>query len=319
MNSSLLLLTLGASLIGLAAPLARMAEAPPNWIGIYRCGMAAVILLGMLFVKHRGQVKSLLQALSTPGLAHLLLTGFIFGVDMFFWHKAIQNAGAGISTVLGNTQVFYLALIGWLVNRERLTFLYWMSLLLTIVGIILMVGDLKMEGFPNYSNGIIYGLLVGICYASYTFAMSKTRLKTNGLGVLERLFWIMSMSALTLLCFEYLETLYFNSFGASSWDWSLLVTLNIPDLKMESYLWLLMLALVPQIVGWYWITKAVTEVSLSISGLVLVLQPVVSVLIGVLLLNESVEGLRILGVALTLIAIFLGTYKPRNKNLEVRN
>ena len=49
------------------------------------------------------------------------LAGAFFAADLVLWHNAIDQVGAGLATVLGNTQVVLVGLIAWLIWRERPT------------------------------------------------------------------------------------------------------------------------------------------------------------------------------------------------------
>ena len=54
------------------------------------------------------------------------LAGAFFAADLVLWHNAIEQVGAGLATVLGNTQVVLVGLIAWLlwrVQRGRTTWL----------------------------------------------------------------------------------------------------------------------------------------------------------------------------------------------------
>ena len=48
------------------------------------------------------------------------LSGAVFSIDLFCWHLSIDYVGPGLATILGNCQVFILALAGRLLYKERL-------------------------------------------------------------------------------------------------------------------------------------------------------------------------------------------------------
>ena len=50
-----------------------------------------------------------------------IIAGLFFAADLVAWHYAIQMVGAGLATVLGNTQVVFVAIAAWLFFGERLT------------------------------------------------------------------------------------------------------------------------------------------------------------------------------------------------------
>ena len=74
---------------------------------------------------------------------------------------------------------------------------------------------------------------------------------------------------------------------------------------------LALLAFVAQVLGWMLITKTLPKTPASRAGLILNAQPVVAVIAGDLILHEKLSLIQIVGAGLTLVAIYLGTYKKR--------
>src|SRR3972149_4181289 len=54
-------------------------------------------------------------------LAVLGLLGLFLALDLAVWHRSIELIGAGLATVLANTQIVFVGLIAWAVHRERPT------------------------------------------------------------------------------------------------------------------------------------------------------------------------------------------------------
>ena len=56
-----------------------------------------------------------------PRRARLIawMAGVFFAADLVLWHNAIEQVGAGLATVLGNTQVVLVGLLAWLLLGER--------------------------------------------------------------------------------------------------------------------------------------------------------------------------------------------------------
>ncbi|MCB0394082.1 MAG: DMT family transporter, partial [Bdellovibrionales bacterium] len=239
MKSNVISLLLGASIIGSAAPLAKLSNTPPNWVGILRCTFAGIALLILIFIQEKGAFSKVINRLSAPGISWLAFTGGVFGVDMFVWHKAIYNAGAGLSTVLGNTQVFYLTIVGLVVNKEKVRGQFWLALIVAIAGVYFLVGDIEVEGYPRYPFGVLCGLLTGVCYATFTYSLSRSKEKTKGLDPFGRLFIIMVGAAFTLWTLNAAEGIVHAT------------SILPPHLPIESIGWLVALAILPQIGGWY--------------------------------------------------------------------
>ena len=71
--------------------------------------------------------------------------------------------------------------------------------------------------------------------------------------------------------------------------------------------WLLLLALSSQVVGWLLISVSLPRLPAAVTSVLLTLQPVGSVILGVILLGEQPSGVQLLGVALVLSGLVLAT------------
>src|ERR687898_891552 len=71
------------------------------------------------------------------------LAGAFLAVDLLLWHHAIEAVGAGLATVLANTQVVLVGLVAWIVLRERPGATSLLAIPIAMTGIILFSGVLE--------------------------------------------------------------------------------------------------------------------------------------------------------------------------------
>ena len=221
--------------------------------------------------------------------AGFLLAGVVFGIDMIFWHQAILDAGAGISTILANTQVFYLMLLGHFFNKEKLGVKNIFSFILVMIGLKFLVGGITLEGYPHYFRGIIFALIGGVAYAIYTFLLSRRR-RDDSISSLILLFLIICGSS---------------GFISGAVQYGLDGEFYVPS--GIQWVWLLLCAVVCQVMGWIVISLNLTKIPISSSGLILLIQPVTAFIMGAILFNEPVNATKLLGAFITLFAIFYGS------------
>ena len=159
----------GTICIGFAPLLVRLCKLSPSLIGFYRCAIAAVILLTIqLFLKKTFPKNKVFYFITC-------LSGFIFAWDLFLWHQSVHLLGPGMSTILGNTQVFYLLLIGLVFYKEKITFKKLMIFLGAFIGILFILkGQMNFYTQDDFFYGVLYGLLTGLCYALYTTSLKKS-------------------------------------------------------------------------------------------------------------------------------------------------
>ena len=221
------------------------------------------------------------------------LAGFMFFIDLFVWHRSIMYAGAGLSTILGNTQVFFTAILGYLIFRERLSYKFFVAAFLAIVGIVLLVGVFSATHFSNvYIHGIIFGLITGVAYASYLITLKHTGRREVKPDFLTFVAWTSLFSAIFLGIASIFESGRF--------------------LPPTLYAWfiLFLLALIVQALGWWAIYSSLSYIEASRAGLILLLQPTLATDWGVIIFAEYLSISQVAGAVVTLGAIYYGsTYK----------
>lgn len=223
-----------------------------------------------------------------------VLAGFIFFLDLFFWHRSILYAGAGMATILANTQVFGTAVLSFLIFKERLTFKFFAAAVCAVAGVALLIGlGSEIEFSVRYLKGIAFGLLTGIVYANYIVVVKIAGQSESKPSFLTLMAWTSLFSALFLGVAGLLEKDRFMP----------------PDLF--SVFILFALALVAQALGWWAIASSLPKIAASRSGLALLLQPVLATVWGVFFFHEYLTPLQIVGGLITLVAIYAGSVRNR--------
>ncbi len=292
----MLYLLFGALCITTAPLLVKSISLGAAFIGFVRCLSGAIFLSWFLF-KDRDILITELKKWDIS--KWLLLAGFAFFADLYVWHNSIHIIGAGKSTVLGNTQVFYTSIMGYLIYHEKISQRLVFGSIMAIIGIVLLIWfeDANIKS-PQFDLGIIYGLLTGLFYSIYIFSLSKlSRHKSNKRSLSDS-------SKLAMVC--YISSLFL--LPASIIEGSFIIP------SLNDFLILLSLGFIAQFLGWLCIKKGLSSTPIAIGGLILLLQPTLATIFGVILFNESLVGIQILGLLLTIMGIALGTYKRSQKN-----
>jgi drug/metabolite transporter (DMT)-like permease len=288
-HQSLIMIAVGAVCISFAPILVKAVgneTLGPTGIGMYRCLIGA----GLLFLAaFRRRDRLLLPA---RVMKFLFLAGFIFFLDLFVWHRSIILAGAGMATILGNTQVFATAVLSLLLFGEKLTGRFLVAAVSAMGGVVLLVGIGSDVAFNDrYLQGIVLGLLTGLFYAAFLITVRQVG-RSREIGTnLVRIAWISLFAG----CFLGFAALLEGDLGPP------------PDMKTWSLLFLL--ALVAQSAGWVMIARSIPKVPGAVGGLLLLLQPVLASVWGALLFREHLEPAQIVGAIITLAAIYAGSIK----------
>ena len=224
----------------------------------------------------------------TMGL--MALAGVLFALDLWVWHRAIMLAGAGLATILGNTQVFITAILGIWVFKEKPGAGFGRAAFVAFIGVVLLAGiGGNVELTPDYLRGILYGLFTGLLYGSFIVTMRAAgRGSANERSANDRLFWFTLWSTLALFVPWFFETQALPGDGIAWWK-------------------AIGLALLAQALGWWAIGVSLPGVRTSLGGLILLLQPILASVWGVLFFDERWTALQLVGAMLTLGAVYYGS------------
>jgi len=293
----LLLLIFGAVCISFAPVFVKLVGAErlgPTAMGFWRTLFGGLILFGIASAQGRRLI------LSRRLYVFSLLAGFIFFLDLFFWHRSVIYIGAGMSTILGNTQVFMTAVISFLIFKERPLLRFWLSAISAIVGVTLLVGLATKEVVftEQYTRGVVFGLATGIVYAHYLITMRWASHREAAPDILVFMAWTSIFSAFFLGVSAAIES----------------APAIPPD--TASWLYLISLGLVAQGLGWWAITTSLAKTVASRAGLVLLLQPTLAMVWGVVMFSEQFTLTQGMGAVITLTAIYFGGLRSQKTEVE---
>lgn len=227
---------------------------------------------------------------SRAAMGLLLLSGLAFAADLFVWHRSVVLAGAGMATILGNTQVFVTAVLSTIFFREPLTWRFLGTATAALAGVTLLVGVGSDVAFtPDYLAGVGYGLATGAVYGVFLILLRGAGRRSRGVSSLAPLAWFSVYAAVFLGGAIAVERQPVAPPSAAAWAL------------------LLLLALIAQSLGWWAISKSVVRMRGSVAGLILLLQPVLATVWSVLLFGEKLRPLQVLGALVTLGAIYVGS------------
>ena len=166
----------GALAIAFSAILYRTADVSPETGAFFRCAYALPVLWVLVRLEERRLGPRPRQLRVTAWVA-----GAFFAADLLLWHHAIEAVGAGLATVMGNTQVVLVGLIAWVLFRERPGRSALAAIPIAMLGIVLISGALEEGAYgDNPPLGVVLGLLTAIAYSGFLLTLR------HGAGDLRR-------------------------------------------------------------------------------------------------------------------------------------
>lgn len=282
----------GAAMVSFTSVLVELTNVGPTVSAFYRMFFGGLILLGITVAK-RDRLWFGIKSLGIPFVCALL-----FSMDLFFWHRSINFVGPGLATILGNMQVFFVAVLAVLFLKEKLGWRLLVAIPFAVVGLFMIVQTGWGQEGGRVEMGVLYGLLTALSYALYILTLRKSQSAGYKLrySLIANMMWISLMSAAILATTVFVEP------GAH---------FGIPD---SQTLWALIgLGIAGQVLGWVFISKGLPHVNASVAGLALLLQPALAFMWDILFFNRPTTMLEYVGAAIVLGAIYLGATKKKGK------
>ena len=277
-------LACGAALISFAPVVVRLTPVTPTESAFFRTFFGGLMLAAWVLA-----TRAPVQRRSGMALAALVTAGVMFAADLAVWHRSIWYVGPGLATLLGNFQVFLLALVGILFYGERARWELLMAIPMAVVGLGLIIGFEWGALDEQYRWGIGFGLMTAVFYAAYILALRRARAASPSGSIVSDVMIVSFVSAAVL----------FAGAGVAG------EAVTLPDPRSA---WLLAAyALVAQVVGWLVIASSLPHVPASRVGLVLLLQPTLTFVWDVLIFSRPFGLQETVGATLAIVAIGLGS------------
>lgn len=261
----------------------KFAEVSPSTATVFRCLYGLPILALVGWYEHRR-----FGALPSRAVWLAVLAGVFFAGDLLSWHHAVDAVGAGLATVLGNLQVIVVGLIAWLVLKERPPRPVLLALPIVLVGVVLISGVIGKGAYgANPPLGVSLGIFTAICYAGYLLIIRR------GSNDLRRPAGPVAISTASTAVVAIVV-------GA------LLGELD-PIPAWPSHGWLALLGVTSQSIGYLIISISLPRLPAALVSIILLAQPVATVVLARVLLDEKPSIEQLLGVTLVVAGIAVAT------------
>jgi drug/metabolite transporter (DMT)-like permease len=272
---------LGAMCIAFSGIFFRFSGVSPSTATVFRCLYA----LPFLWLLAQREDRSLGPRSSRIRLVSLA-TGIFFASDLVLYHHGVEEVGAGLGTVIPNLQVVIVAIAGWLFLGERPDRRTSLALPIVAAGALLISGLLEHGAYgANPSLGVLFGLGAGASYAGYLLVIRQVnRDGRRPFGVL------FDASAATVVVAALI--------GVVGGDLDLVPT-------WPAHGWLIALAVISQVLGYGLINVSLPRLPAVVTSVLLLAQPVATLVLGEILLAEAASPLQLGGVALILGGVFV--------------
>jgi drug/metabolite transporter (DMT)-like permease len=278
-----LILPIGILAVATASIFIKLSDAPALIISMYR-----VVIASFLLAPVAGS-RRVWKAWGKKDLGWLLLSGILLSLHFVFWIASLKQTSVASSVVLVNSHPVFVGIGGWIFLKEKPGVPLICGIVLSLIGSgVIGYGDMAVSKEALAGDGL--ALLGAVSVAGYFLLGRKMRRDRD---LLSYIFPVYSASGLVLvlICLASRDPF----FGYSS----------------STYLYLLLLALVPQLVGHTTLNWALKYLPASMVAMTVLGEPVGSTLLAYLVFGEGLTVCKIAGGTILFAGILVAVNGKR--------
>jgi drug/metabolite transporter (DMT)-like permease len=283
-----------------------LVEASAIVIAAWRLTIASIILAPVAITRHRREITGLHRG----DFLLVLLSGIFLGLHFATWITSLKYTTVASSVVLVSTAPLWVALLSPFTIKEPIKRAVWLGLIITLLGVVVVfVSDsctLSGSGFtcPSLSTFVqgraflgdllaIAGAIAGACYL---LIGRKLRVHMSLVGYISLVY---GMAAVVLV-------IAMLAAGESPFGYSPMI-----------YLWMTLLAIIPQLIGHSSFNWALGYLSAAFVSITLLGEPIGSTILAYIFLDQKPTALKLFGGGLILVGIYIASRSEAGKAPEL--
>tara|TARA_B100001113_G_scaffold94307_1_gene75491 strand:+ start:524 stop:1420 length:897 start_codon:yes stop_codon:yes gene_type:complete len=281
-----ILLAFGAMLIGFAPIFVKWSMLSSSAIAFYRMSLTIPFLFILNYVINK---SFSFKVNNKKTILYAAFASLAFTTDLTLWHFSMTITSVSNATIIVNSAPIFVAILSFIIFKEKLSRGFLLSFLITYIGIIGLVYFSN-----NYINGKYLGdilcLIAAFFYGVYLLIIAKLG-KEKSINIIFYTTFFCCIFSIVPMIIEGGDIL-----PASSFEW-----VN-----------LLLLAVLCQLGGQYFITHAIGKISASNGSIGLLMQPITATILAAILFNEVLNTIQVIFVMVAMIGIYLARINLSN-------
>ncbi|MDN5920143.1 MAG: DMT family transporter, partial [Pseudonocardia sp.] len=278
----------GATVLSGTGVLVRLADVGAVTASFWRCVLALAVLVPLAVGEIRRHGR--------PGagiVGWAALSGVLLGTDFLLWTQSVLDAGAGIANVVLSVQVVAFPLLAWVVAGTSVPRRQLLAAPVLLAGIALAGGILGGDAaMPAPVRGAVLGAVAGLAYAGYLF-LNRDSARRSPAHLVTPVCVATVTAALTT-----------GVAGVATTG----IAVSMPP---RAWMWLAVLAVTGQVVAWVLISRGSWGLAPAATAALLLVHPVLSVVLGMLVLDERPTAVQLGGSAIVVLTVWVATRTPR--------
>lgn len=286
LNSNLLGLGIATILFSLNGLIPRLTPVPAIGISWARGVFATLTLVLVMLWKD----KNLFKVKNPVDAIHLCLLGLVISGTWFFFYVAIIKSTVAVAVISLFTYPFITSLIEPIFFKEKYSIIDLASSLLIILGVFLIVPKFSIDN--SIAIGVFWGIMAALFFSLRSVFSRK---------------FVSQYSTLTVLFYQFaVATIVFTPFFFRE---------NI-TITPKDWIILLILGSIITTFSFIFFTNSLKSISASTASIFVSLQPVCTILLGLIFLNELPSVRTMQGGTVILVTVVVSTlYKLKKKDV----
>lgn len=265
-------------------------DVPAIMIATYRLGMASIVLLTIFKLKGYS-----FKNLNRKDILFPLAGGLFLAFHFIAWTTSLKYTSVASSVVLVTTNPIFVGVFSYYLLKEKQNIELVIGIVLSLLGsIIIVTGDSAIHELTLSDKkalaGDILALIGAIMASGYLIVGSKAREK---LDILTYVTVMYASCAVFLLIISVVAAIPFTGY------------------KPTSYLYMVLLAIIPQLIGHTSINWALKHLKTSMVAISILGESIGATLLAYIFFRESLGALQFAGMILIFAAIIAASRKGR--------
>ncbi len=265
-------------------------DVPSIMIAAWRLTAASVVLL--VFFRLRGHT---FKKVTREDFILSLLGGLFLALHFILWITSLKYTSVASSVVLVTTNPIFVGIFSYFFLKEKLNIELIIGIILCLIGSTLIAaGDSGFEQLIIVNRqallGDILALAGAIMASGYLLVGSKAREK---LDILTYITIVYTFAAFILIILSFILDIPFTGY------------------RNSSYLYMVLLAIIPQLVGHTAFNWALKHIKASMVAITILGEPIGATILAYLFFNESVSRFQLIGVVTIFAAILISSRKAK--------
>lgn len=284
-----IILAIGVIIISFSGIIIKVTTAPALIIAFYRVFLSAIFLTPIFFIKYRDSLKYFLDF--RPALV-----GFLLALHFYAWISAVQLTNVANAVIFIAIQPLFTLLLEYLFAKEDLRKGAIAGVVFALLGsIIISFSDFYIILSRFY--GDLLAVLAAFLAACYLFLGRSFR---KNIQYIPYIYIVYTYCSFFLLIFI------------------LISGYSLTDYSKINYIYFLLLALGPTLIGHSVLNLSIRYVPATIVSLAILGEPIMTTVLALVLLNEKLTTATMVGGVLILYGIFKAIISNQSKkNIEI--